>query len=80
MYIGWTKDIPIEDKVDAEKNIRSALMTLNLERFLDDEVAQLDRQEIDPSVYDTPNWNYRQAHKNGYRQAIEKIRKIISVE
>lgn len=79
MYIGWFKNVPDEDKKDRESMVRSALMTLDLDTILSDEVAQLDRQECDPSVYDSPNWDYRQAHKNGARGAYEKIRKIISV-
>jgi hypothetical protein len=54
-------------------------MSLDLDTLLQDEYTQLDRQEVDPSVYDTPNWAYRQAHKNGQRAMLEKIRKIISL-
>jgi hypothetical protein len=80
MYIGWFKDIPEADKAEYEKQVRSALFTLKrLDEMLQEECALLDRQEIDPAAYDTPNWDYRQAHKNGQRAMLEKIRKIISV-
>jgi hypothetical protein len=80
MYIGWFKDIPDEDKADHEKIIRSALLALDqFDGMLKNEIDMLDRQECDPTTYDTPNWAYRQAHKNGARAAYEKMRKIISL-
>jgi hypothetical protein len=81
MYIGWFKDVPEEEKADREKSIRSALLVLSrLDEMLQEESNLLDRQETDPTIYDSPNWDYKQAHKNGARGAFEKVRKIISVD
>jgi hypothetical protein len=79
MYIGWFKNVPEADKLNREATVRSALLSLGLDELLQDECALLDRQEVDPTTYDTPNWDYRQAHKNGQRAMLEKVRKIISL-
>lgn len=40
----------------------------------------LERQELSPKAYDSPNWQYRQAHANGYRQCLSMIKDLINLD
>jgi len=78
----WTKHI----KEDAEKqryqdSLRAAKWILDREiELLEEAEDSLDRQEISPKVYNEPNWDYRQAHANGYRQCLRDIKNLINLD
>lgn len=40
----------------------------------------IDRMELDPRIYDTPNWDKRIAHDNGFKQCLKKIKNIINLD
>lgn len=82
MISAWTKHIKDpEEKANFEKSIYNAISVLDrLKQIIAEEEQALNRSELDPSVYDKPNWEYRQAHKNGIRQALDRIKKFIDLD
>lgn len=42
--------------------------------------TDLNRVEMNPKTYDIPNWDYRQAHNNGYRQALSIFEKVLDLD
>jgi hypothetical protein len=79
MLIDWTKHIKDpEDKSKLEDAIRGSRQALDrLLKIIEDQEAALDRNEMSISVYDTPNWAERQAHKNGNREAFAYLKTLI---
>lgn len=82
MYSRWTQHLKTEEEKESfKKEIYSARTVL--ERLLDllnEDEALLDRSEMDQRIYDIPNWDYRQAHKNGVRQQMHATRLLINLD
>lgn len=82
MYIAWTKHI--EDPAKKEqfvnylRNNREifdvALNILNLRE------KELDFEETSASSYDKPNWDYRQADRNGYRRCLKQMKLLFNLD
>lgn len=79
MLIDWTSNIKDpEAKAKFEDAIRSARPVL--QRLFDissNLESQIDRIETNIKVYDTPNWDVRQAHKNGNRETLNYYKTLI---
>lgn len=41
---------------------------------------RLQKKTIPTADYDSPSWAYKQAHFNGYNQAIEDVLKLITIK
>ena len=82
MYVEWTSHLKDpEQRRDFERSIHSAKPVLErLAVILTELEATLDRSEINIKVYDTPNWENRQAHKNGNRESLAYLRKLIDLD
>lgn len=83
MQLVWTKNIKDpEAKVRFENSLVGSRQVLDrLKEILSEiETTDLDRSEMEPKSYESPSWAFRQAHKNGFRQAIHLIDKIITIE
>lgn len=82
MYVDWTRHLP--DPAEKEKfelKIRSSKVVLErLQALLKEREMGLDRSETDIKSYDLPNWEYRQAHKNGFRQCLQILNKLIDLD
>ena len=82
MYSKWTSHI----KDDTEKqNFRLEVLSSKrvlerLKQVLDEENSTLDHSEVDVRQFDQPNWEYRQAFKNGYRSALSIQKKLIDLD
>jgi hypothetical protein len=75
----WTRHLSTpEDKEQFRKSISRQTV-----KRLDDIVGillnDLEKSEISPKNYDTPNWAYKQAHSNGYKQAMSTIKSILDL-
>lgn len=82
MYTKWTQHLKdpeekqrFQNEIQGSKHVLEHLMTL-----LDEEEAVLNRSEIDPVCYNSPSWSSLQAHKNGFRQCLYRIKKIINLD
>lgn len=82
MYIDWTKNLKTqEEKTNFEHMLRSSKTVLGrLQELLQEREEGLDRSETDMKVYDLPNWESRQAHKNGFRQCLHIVNKLIDLD
>ena len=82
MYTRWTSHLKTEEsKEKFKKEIYSAKSVLErLNAIIKEDENALERSEQDQRIYDLPNWDYRQAHKNGVRQYINTISKFINLD
>lgn len=82
MITAWTDHLKDQDeKLQFEKSLRNSKWMLeHLSLLLDKIEKGLDIQELSPRVYDAPNWDYRQAHANGFRQCLSKIKSLINLD
>jgi lipoprotein NlpI len=83
MLSAWTqhlKDDP-EAKQKFEDYVKnSSLLIKRLNDMIDSIERDLGRSETSADVFNTPNWDYLQAYKNGYRSALDTFRLIISLD
>lgn len=82
MFMAWTKHITDpEEKIRFENSVQSSKHVLDrLKDMLDEQERDLNRAETDPRNYETPNWDYRQAHNNGYRQCLAVLKKFVDLD
>lgn len=82
MYTVWTQHIKDpEDKQRFHDQIKNAKPVLDrLAEILDQEELGLDRSEQSIKSFDTPNWDYKQAFKNGCRSEIHTIKDLIDLD
>jgi hypothetical protein len=82
MYLDWTKHLTdVKEQDRFQKSVLGSKQVLDrLGAILKEYEKSLDRSETDVSTYETPNWDYKQAHKNGYRACLTKIRDLINLD
>ena len=82
MYVEWTKHL--QDKKEKEqfqRTISGSKPVLNrLKAILEEKEKALDRSEMSIEVYNTPNWSERQAHKNGNREMLYFLKKLVDID
>lgn len=80
LSLEWTKGIREADKKQAfEDAVRNSTTALGrLYDILSEREEELLRAECNVSDYDTPNWATRQAHRNGERSQIRKLRDLLA--
>ena len=78
----WTQHIEnLDEKIQFEKSLLNSKWILDhLNTLLDRLEDGLDHQELSPKAYDQPNWDYRQAHANGFRQCLRKIKLLTTLD
>lgn len=79
MITAWTKNL--KDPADIKKfedALKAATPVLErLQELLFEKESELTAQELSPKIYDSPNWDYRQAHFNGYKSAFQMVSNLI---
>lgn len=82
MYTKWTSHIKdpevkkhFEGQVVSAKDVLDRVHTL-----LREEEHALERSEVDIKSFDSPNWAYKQAYKNGYRASLGFVTKLIDLD
>jgi len=82
MISAWTKHLKTEEEKDRfAKGLMASKHVLDrLQELLDQEKAALESAEISPKMYDSPNWDYKQAHTNGFKSALRTVSKIINLD
>lgn len=76
----WTQGFSEERKqafLQALYNDHIVLKRQN--EIIDQLIQQTLRQERSPKSYDNPAWSHKQAHVNGYLQALNEIKDLINV-
>lgn len=82
MQTAWTKNLKSDvDQLHFQNSLRGAKKVLErLSDLLDEEEASIDRSELNVDTYDTASWSYKQAHKNGQRAMLRKIKNLITLD
>lgn len=82
MISAWTKHLKTEeDKDKFVKSLKASRHVLaRLQELLDEEKSGLESAEISPKIYDTPCWDYKQAHSNGFKACLKMVSKIITLD
>lgn len=82
MITAWTKNAKSQEEKEAfEKEVLGSKRVLQrLQVLLDEMKADADTLELNPKIYDIPNWDYRQADMNGYKRCLKQISKLINLD
>lgn len=81
MITAWTKHLNDEEKQRFENKILSAKEVLDrLTVLISEEEKQLSLSETSIKDFDLPNWEYRQAFKNGYRSCLNVMRRLVDLD
>jgi hypothetical protein len=82
MITKWTSNLKSQAEVDAFKNevLGSKRVLSRLQELLKQVEDEQDRIEANPKIYELPNWDYRQAHLNGFRECLNTVNKIINLD
>ena len=80
MITAWTKHCKTEeDKHQFEQSLKRVQWVLDHIKSLVNSDS-IEAAEISPKSYDNPNWAYRQAHANGYKQAVKDFHKLLTLD
>lgn len=82
MYSVWTKHLKTDEEKENFKNsIYGSRFVLNraIEIFQEEE-ASLNQAMLSNKIYDQPNWDYRQAHTNGFLAGLQFAKKLLTVD
>lgn len=82
MNVAWTKHLKTEEEKELYRQslFRVKWVLNDLKELVDSNDSALESGEISPKSYDNPNWAYRQAHVNGYRQALRDFKNLITID
>lgn len=80
MITAWTQDCKSpEEKNDRIDSLKRAKWVLDLAKTIM-VTDGIEAAELSPKSYDNPNWAYRQAHANGYKQAVRDFHKLLTID
>lgn len=82
MYTKWTEHLKTESEKDEfRKTLRGSRQIFDRQQDILTEMEKdLDTAEINPKMYELPNWDFRQAHNNGYRQCLAILKKLTDLD
>lgn len=82
MISRWTQHLKDQEDIERFKNslLGQKWLLNRLSEILEEEEQSLDRSETTNKVYENSNWAYLQAHKNGYRQALSVLKKLVNLD
>lgn len=82
MISAWTKRCKTEEEKQQYKEslTRVKWVLEDLKALVETNVSSIELQETSPKSYDSPNWAYRQAHANGYKEAMRDFTKLITLD
>lgn len=82
MFTRWTEHL--QDSEDKETFLRDLLASRRvverIYQMIKEDDERLSRTELSQKAYDTPNWDYRQAHKNGRREYIHEMLTLTNLD
>ena len=82
MISKWTSHLSdLEEKERFKSSVHGSRKVLERQmEILDEMIAELNSAETSPKNYEIPNWDYRQAHNNGFRQCLMVMKKLIEIK
>lgn len=80
MYTVWTNHLTTQEEKDLFKNqVYGAREVLHrLSTLINQEKLGVEIAELSTKIYDSPNWDYKVAHGNGFKSAINFVDKLIT--
>lgn len=80
MYTVWTSHLDTKEEKELFKNqVYSAREVLTrLSELINKEKQGVEIAELNIKIYDSPNWDYKVAHGNGFKSAINFVDKLIT--
>lgn len=80
MITAWTKHCKTEEeKQQYTESLKRVKWVLDQAKSLVT-TDGIEASEMSPKSYDNPNWAYRQAHANGYKQAVKDFHKLLTID
>jgi len=78
----WTKNLSsMDDQTRFKQHLLSSRAILErLQELLDEEKNALDAAEISPKMFDSPNWDYKQAYSNGFKAGLKMVSNLIYID
>ncbi len=82
MLTVWTKNLKTQEEKDNFNNqlLGARPVLERLQELLNEKEVELDRSERRLSAYETPNWAYIQAHKNGCASMLQSVKELINLD
>lgn len=82
MYVDWTRHLQDpQQKADFVKQVLHSKEVLDRLTVLCKEKEEtIDRSELDIKNFDQPNWEHRQAFKNGMRSVLHYFKTLINLD
>jgi hypothetical protein len=82
MFDVWTANLQTdEEKERFQNSLKGSKVVLDrLDQILTNKEMDLDRSTKSIKQYQTPNWGFETAHKNGYASALTQIRDLINLD
>lgn len=82
MISAWTKHLKTEEEKDRFRNSvqGSKIVLERLQELLEEVEGEMDSVERNIKIYDIPGWDYRIAHLNGFKDCLNKVSKIITLD
>lgn len=79
MITAWTKNLSSDDDIIRFQNQfkGSKAVLERLQQLMDEEKTALESAEMSSKIYDSPNWDYKQAHTNGFKAALKMVSTLI---
>lgn len=82
MISAWTKHLKTDDEKERFNNkiLGSKSVLDRLQDLMKEEIDALESVELSNKVYDLPNWDYRQAHANGFKAYHRMLMKLTTLD
>lgn len=82
MITKWTDNLKTDEEKARFKNsvLGSKAVLERLDDILNEMKEDSDNKERNTKTYEIPNWDYRQAHINGFMDCLHKVRFIINLD
>lgn len=82
MHTVWTKNLADNDeKQRFENSLQGSETVLNrLKELLDEKIAEIDRSNLTLRQYQSPNWAFETAHKNGMISAYNAVKDLVTIK
>jgi hypothetical protein len=83
MLSAWTQHLrnDPEAKEKFEDYVKNSnLLVRRLQDMIDQVIGDIERSERSTATFSNPNWAYLQAYYNGEVAALEKLKKIVSID
>lgn len=79
LALSWTNHLKGDAKKDFEGLVRNSTTVLGrLKTIIEQREADILKDESSPKDYDSPSWAYKQAHNNGRKEELRRLKELLS--